>query len=662
VAIGNPFFPLTGIIDFYLDVDQTIRLGITRAGQPEVYIEDLDVGVTDFLHASTHVVGGGDQLGLVRDQITDFAHATSHAAGQNDALFITEAQVVSLVTDLASKSDVSHTHTKANITDLGTIGTAASKNVALTGDATTVQVVMGNDSRLYNNRAPTAHASTHGVGQGDPITIAESQVTNLITDLGGKAPTVHTHAPTLLVQNQGNNVVSTVSRINFVGSGVLTTPLDANSVTVSILGGGGTGGMGVDPSDAPPANIDITTGATQGDPGVLPQWSRGDHRHELIVAPPMHLNPNTTNAGGTANTISRSDHTHGMDLFESTNNRGNPGGYAVLDGSGRVPTEELGSSPAATTYLKGAIAGSAATWASPVTVKSDLGLSLVNNTTDAAKPISDLTQIALNGKSNTGHTHPEAEVTNLTNDLAARSLVGHTHTPAQVGLGSVTNTAPADMPVSGATITAMNALVPAGCIMMWPGPANTVPAGWLLCNGQSTTGYPALAAVVGANVPDMQSRYPMGAGTNRTVKATEGNPTETDRALRFNHSHGHATTISATDGNHYHDASGLVVAGAGAHGHNLDMAATDLNVTMQSNTATTPSGSNRVSALSGATLGNHSHAGSTANTGGSGHAHSVGGNTNWGGTHSHTASTGTGALIGGTIEHPFMALNFIIKY
>jgi hypothetical protein len=40
----------------------------------------------------------------------------------------------------------------------------------------------------------------------------------------------------------------------------------------------------------------------------------------------------------------------------------------------------------------------------------------------------------------------------------------------------------------------------------------------------------------------------------------------------------------------------------------------------------------------------------------------VGGNTNWGGTHSHTASTGTGALIGGTIEHPFMALNFIIKY
>lgn len=51
-------------------------------------------------------------------------------------------------------------------------------------------------------------------------------------------------------------------------------------------------------------------------------------------------------------------------------------------------------------------------------------------------------------------------------------------------------------------------LVPTGCIMMWY--TNTPPSGWLLCNGQSTTGYTALAAVVGATVPNLQGRVPVG--------------------------------------------------------------------------------------------------------------------------------------------------------
>lgn len=47
-----------------------------------------------------------------------------------------------------------------------------------------------------------------------------------------------------------------------------------------------------------------------------------------------------------------------------------------------------------------------------------------------------------------------------------------------------------------------------GMIMLWP--TTTAPTGWLLCDGTSTAGYSALAALVGATTPDMRSRVPVG--------------------------------------------------------------------------------------------------------------------------------------------------------
>ncbi|MCP4919770.1 MAG: hypothetical protein GY913_22950, partial [Proteobacteria bacterium] len=56
--------------------------------------------------------------------------------------------------DMDDKSDVGHTHTLSDITDSGT---AAPLDVAASGDATSGQVVKGDDSRLSDARTPVSH-------------------------------------------------------------------------------------------------------------------------------------------------------------------------------------------------------------------------------------------------------------------------------------------------------------------------------------------------------------------------------------------------------------------------------------------------------------------------------------------------------------------------
>ena len=48
-------------------------------------------------------------------------------------------------------------------------------------------IVAGNDTRLANARTPTVHAASHGSGQADAVTVAQTQVTNLVSDLSTKS-------------------------------------------------------------------------------------------------------------------------------------------------------------------------------------------------------------------------------------------------------------------------------------------------------------------------------------------------------------------------------------------------------------------------------------------------------------------------------------------
>ena len=68
------------------------------------------------------------------------------------------------------------------------------------------------------------------------------------------------------------------------------------------------------------------------------------------------------------------------------------------------------------------------------------------------------------------------------------------------------------------TSVEQSAGVPIGSILPWP--SNVLPkegGTWLLCNGQSTAGYPQLSAIVGGHVPDYRGIFLRGNGSQAST-------------------------------------------------------------------------------------------------------------------------------------------------
>lgn len=89
------------------------------------------------------------------------------------------------------------------------------------------------DGTTWNlNTGPSLHASSHGVAGTDPVTIAQSQVTNLVSDLAAKAST------TAIANKADKNVFTlpnTGASASWIRLGSWTTTQDGRSLLVRIM-------------------------------------------------------------------------------------------------------------------------------------------------------------------------------------------------------------------------------------------------------------------------------------------------------------------------------------------------------------------------------------------------------------------------------------------
>lgn len=106
---------------------------------------------------------------------------------------------------------------------------------------------------------------------------------------------------------------------------------------------------------------------------------------------------------------------------------------------------------------------------------------------------------------------------------------------------------------------------PAGVIVLWSGSIGSIPAGWVLCNGNNGT-------------PDLRNRFIVGAGSTYAVDATGGS------ADAIVVSHTHTATSAVTDPGHAHNIPAQTVAVGTGGGNVLN---SPPNFTATTNSATT---------------------------------------------------------------------------
>jgi hypothetical protein len=114
--------------------------------------------------------------------------------------------------------------------DVSGLGTVATLDVAAAGNATSGQVVKGNDTRLSDSRTPSstlAHASTHGSAGSDPVSIAYTQVSGL----GTLATQSGTFSGTSSGTNTGDQTVTLTGDVTGSGTGSFAATLAASGAT-----------------------------------------------------------------------------------------------------------------------------------------------------------------------------------------------------------------------------------------------------------------------------------------------------------------------------------------------------------------------------------------------------------------------------------------------
>jgi hypothetical protein len=150
---------------------------------------------------------------------------------------------------------------------------------------------------------------------------------------------------------------------------------------------------------------------------------------------------------------------------------------------------------------------------------------------------SDTNKIIRGSEFDTEYNNLQTAVNSKANTISA----AFTGTPtAPTAVAAVNNL---QLATTAYVTTAVAANFTTGMIMLWSGSTSTIPSGWLICDGTSST-------------PDLRNRFIVGAGTTYAVDATGGS------ADAVNVSHTHTATV--TDPGHTHVSVGNKASGAHA--------------------------------------------------------------------------------------------------
>lgn len=349
-------------------------------------------------------------------------------------------------------ANASHNHAAGDINS-GTLNIARIP----TGTSGTT-VALGNDSRFTDSRTPTAHAASHASAGTDPITVAQSQVTNLTSDLAAKAPLA---SPTF------TGTVSGVTKA-MVGLSNVDNTSDANkpvsTATQTALDGKAASSHTHVQSDVTGLTTALAEKANTAD---LADVALSGSYDDLTDKPTIPTVPVTSVAGRTGDvTLTKSD--VGLANVDNTSDANKPVSSATQ-------TALNLKAPLASPTFTGTVAG---------ITKAMVGLSNVDNTADSAKPVSTAQQTALDLKANLASPTFTGTVSGISKSMVGLGNVDNTSdatkdsatatlsnktlaspaftgtptglTKAHVGLSNVDNTADSAKPVSTAQQTALD--------------------------------------------------------------------------------------------------------------------------------------------------------------------------------------------------------------
>lgn len=120
------------------------------------------------------------------------------------------------------------------------VSTHSSDTTNVHGISDTANIVLTNDARLSDSRTPISHAASHGSAGSDPVTISQSQITNLTTDLAAKAPLASpelTGVPTAPTATAGTNTtqIATTAFVLTEAANAASALIDSAPATLNTL-------------------------------------------------------------------------------------------------------------------------------------------------------------------------------------------------------------------------------------------------------------------------------------------------------------------------------------------------------------------------------------------------------------------------------------------